>query len=185
MKIRKRPDETWLNAPRRAWAGYDVASSIYAGVVPAVLSPLYIRELAGDFENPTAVWGILSVVAVLVSSVAALAAASLAGRMSRFSLLAGLTAGLLAAMAALAWNPMARSAQAALAFVAAQSFYFAAMSIYESFLPDIAPPEARQKLSGFSWAIGYLGGLPPSCCCWCSSAAGRKAQTSSRSVSLP
>jgi MFS-type transporter involved in bile tolerance (Atg22 family) len=113
----------------------------------------------GDFQNPTAVWGILSVVAVLVSSVAALAAASLAGRMSRFSLLAGLTLGLLAAMAALAWNPNGSLAQAALAFVAAQSFYFAAMTIYESFLPDIVPPEARQKLSGFGWATGYLGGL--------------------------
>jgi len=159
MKIRRHPDETWLNRRARAWAGYDVASSIYVGVVPSVLAPLYIREMAVNFENPTAVWGIVSVVAVLVSSIAALAAASLAGRMSRFSLLAGLTAGLIAAMAGLAWNPHGSLAQAALAFVAAQSFYFAAMSIYESFLPDIAPLEARQKLSGFSWAIGYLGGL--------------------------
>jgi UMF1 family MFS transporter len=101
----------------------------------------------------------LSVVAVLVSSLAALAAASLAGRMSRFTLLAGLTAGLLAAMVALAWNPNGSLSHAALAFVAAQSFYFAAMSIYESYLPDIAPPEARQKVSGFGWAIGYLGGI--------------------------
>ncbi len=159
MKFLRRAHDTWLNRRARAWAGYDVASSVYAGVLPSVLAPLYIRELAGDFENPTAVWGIVSVMAVLVSSVAALTAASLAGRMSRFSLLAGLTAGLLAAMAALAWNPLGSLAQAVLAFVAAQSFYFAAMTIYESFLPDIVPPEARQKLSGFSWAIGYLGGL--------------------------
>jgi MFS transporter, UMF1 family len=159
MKIHGPMHQRWLTRRSVAWAGYDVASSVYVGVVPSVLAPLYIRELARDFENPTAVWGILSVVAVLVSSVAALAAASLAGRIPRFSLLAGLTAGLVAAMAALAWNPNGSLWQAALAFVAAQSFYFAAMAIYESFLPDIVPPEARQKLSGFGWATGYLGGL--------------------------
>jgi MFS transporter, UMF1 family len=159
MKIHGPMHQRWLTRRSVAWAGYDVASSVYVGVVPSVLAPLYIRELARDFENPTAVWGILSVVAVLVSSVAALAAASLAGRIPRFSLLAGLTAGLVAAMAALAWNPNGSLWQVALAFVAAQSFYFAAMAIYESFLPDIVPPEARQKLSGFGWATGYLGGL--------------------------
>lgn len=159
MKIPTRIEEKWLTRRSYAWAGYDVATSIYVGVVPSVVAPLYIRELAGDFQNPTAVWGILSVVAVLVSSLAALAAASLAGRMSRFTLLAGLSAGLLAAMVALAWNPNDTLAHAALAFVAAQSFYFAAMTIYESYLPDIVPPEARQKLSGFGWAAGYFGGI--------------------------
>jgi UMF1 family MFS transporter len=159
MKNPRHMPESWLSRRSFAWAGYDVASSVYVGVVPSVLAPLYIRELATDFQNPMAVWGILSVAAVLVSSVAALAAASLAGRMSRFSLLTALTAGLLAAMVALAWNPNGSLAQAVLAFVAAQSFYFAAMAIYESFLPDIVPPEARQRLSGFGWATGYLGGL--------------------------
>jgi UMF1 family MFS transporter len=159
MKNSAKRHAGWLNRRTAAWSGYDVASSVYVGAAPSVLAPLYIRELAAGFENPTAVWGILSAVAVLVSSVAALAAASLAGRMSRFSLLAVLTAGLLAAMAALAWNPGGSLAQAALAFVAAQSFYFAAMTIYESFIPDIVPPESRQKLSGFGWSVGYLGGI--------------------------
>ena len=35
---------------------------------------------------------------------------------------------------------------------------FAATCIYESFLPDLLPQEERQKLSGFGWAIGYVGG---------------------------
>lgn len=159
MKISRLGDRQWLTRRSCTWAGYDVATSIYVGVVPSVLAPLYIRELAVDFQNPTAVWGMLSVLAVLVSSLAALAAASLAGRISRFTLLGGLTAGLLTAMVALAWNPNGSLPQMALAFVAAQSFYFAAMTIYESYLPDLVPAEARQKLSGFGWATGYLGGI--------------------------
>lgn len=149
----------WLNPRTLAWVSYDVASSVYVGIVPAVLAPLYVRELTSGVGNPTAVWGILSAVAVLVSSVAALAAASSAGRISRFALLTGLTAGLLVAMAGLAWNPYSSFAQAAAAYVAAQSFYFAATTIYESFLTDIAPAEGRQKLSGLGWATGYFGGL--------------------------
>jgi UMF1 family MFS transporter len=159
MKIRRDLSDRWLNRRALSWAGYDVATSIYVGVVPSVLAPLYIRELAKGFENPTAVWGGLSAAAVVISSCAALAAAALAGMVPRFALLTGLTAGLFAAMAALAWNPHASLVQAALAFIAAQSFYFAAMAIYESYLPDIVPAPARQKLSGFGWAAGYLGGL--------------------------
>lgn len=159
MKIRKPTEQSWLNGRAFAWAGYDVATSVYVGAVPSVLAPIFVRELAQSYENPTAVWGVLAAVAVLVSSLAVLAAASLAARFNRLTLLTALTAGLMAAMAALAWNPHASLAQAVLAFVAAQSFYFAAMSIYESFLPELAPAAARQKLSGFGWAIGYLGGI--------------------------
>jgi MFS transporter, UMF1 family len=151
--------DSLLSRRALSWASYDVATSIYVGVVPSMLAPVFIRELASGFDNPTAIWGMLSAVAVLVSSLAALAAATLAGRMPRFTLLACLSAGLLAAMAALAWNPHSSLLQAAVAFIAAQSFYFAAMSIYESFLPDIVSSSARQKLSGFGWAIGYLGGI--------------------------
>lgn len=159
MKIVEKTAGDWLGRRAIAWAGYDVATSIYAGVIPALLAPVYIRQLSEGMDNSTAVWGVVSVVSVLVSSVAALAAASVASRMSRFSLLIILTAALAGAIAALAWNPGASLAHAALAFVAAQSFYFAAMTMYESFLPDVAPEEARQKLSGFGWAMGYFGGI--------------------------
>lgn len=159
MKIWTFPNATWLSRRSLAWASYDVASSVYFGVAPAVLLPLYFVERMSDFDNPTAAWGALATLAVLVSSIAALGAASAARRLSRLGLLTGLTAGLLAAIAALAWNPAASLFQAALAYVAAQSFYFAAMTIYESYLPDLLPAATRQKLSGFGWGIGYLGGL--------------------------
>ena len=67
MKNPRHMPESWLSRRSFAWAGYDVASSVYVGVVPSVLAPLYIRELARDFQNPTAVWGILSVTAFHVS----------------------------------------------------------------------------------------------------------------------
>ena len=148
----------WLNRRTLTWSGYDVASSVYFGVAPAVLLPLYFQSLMADFANPTAAWGALAAGAILASSVAALIAAALSARMSRLTLLSVATAGLVLSIAGLAWPPLPSLAVAAAAFVAAQSFYFAATTIYESFLPDLLPQTFLQKLSGFGWAMGYLGG---------------------------
>ncbi len=124
MKFGRKTKGIWLHQRAMAWAGYDVATSVYAGVVPALLALLYIRELSVGMENSTAIWGVVSVTSVLVSSIAALAAASAASRFARFSVLVILTQALLGAILALAWNPGASLIHAAFAFVAAQSFYF-------------------------------------------------------------
>ena len=153
-----RTAQAWLNRRTLTWAGYDVASSVYFGVAPAVLLPLYFQSMLAGFANPTAAWGALAAMAILASSIAALIAASLSARMPRLSLLNAGTFGLVLAIAALAWPPVSGLVFAAAAYMAAQSFYFAATSIYESFLPDLLPQEERQKLSGFGWAIGYVGG---------------------------
>ncbi len=148
----------WLTRQSVAWAGYDVASSVYIGIVPAVLMPLYFRDLLSSVSNPTAGWGLLAAAATFASGVAALLAAAVVTRVSRFRLLQLLSIGLVAAIAALGTNPGASVALAAAAFIAAQCLYFAATTIYESFLPDLQPPALRQRLSGFGWSIGYVGG---------------------------
>lgn len=151
--------ENWLTRRSLAWASFDVASSVYIGLGPAVLLPLYFRDLMSGFSNPTGAWGGLAALAVLVSSFAALGAASAARRTPRFRLLSLFSAGIVGAIALLALHPGPSLVTAALAYVAAQSFYFAAVTIYESFLPDLLPARGRQKLSGFGWSIGYLGGI--------------------------
>lgn len=151
-------DQGWLNRRTLTWASYDVASSVYFGVAPAVLLPLYFQQLMADFANPTAAWGGLAAVALLASSIVALMAAALSARVARLTLMNVATAGLVLALALLAWPPLPSLWLAAVAFVAAQACYFAATTIYESFLPDLLPQRWLQKLSGFGWAIGYLGG---------------------------
>lgn len=154
----ERATQGWLNRRTMSWAGYDVASSVYFGVAPTVLLPVYFQELLAGFADPTAAWGALAAAAMLASSAAALVVAALSTRLSRLTLLSAGTAGLVLAIAALAWPPIPSLALAAAAYVAAQSFYFAATSVYESFLPDLLPQALVQRLSGFGWAIGYAGG---------------------------
>lgn len=149
----------WRNGRTISWIGYDVASSVYFGVAPAVLLPIYFQGLLGHLANPAAAWGALAAAAILISGLAALAAAALAARIDRFVLLIAFSAGLVLAMAFLAWNPRSSLAFAVFAYFLAQSCYFAATTIYESYLPDLLPPGLRQRLSGIGWAVGYLGGL--------------------------
>lgn len=142
-----------------AWASYDLASSVYFGIAPAVLLPLYFHDLLEGLGNPTAIWGMLASGAILVSSIAVLAVASAARKVSRLPLLAGITMMLVGGIALLGWNPGPSLLLAVIAYMLAQSCYFAATAIYESFLPDLLPAAGRQKLSGFGWAVGYLGGI--------------------------
>ncbi|WP_395688614.1 MFS transporter [Aestuariivirga sp.] len=149
----------WLNRRSLAWASYDIASSVYVGVAPVLLFPLYFTERLHGFANPTSAWGAVVAAAVVFSSLAALGSAVWSRRVHRFSLLCLFTAGLVVALAVLALLPGLPLAVAVLSFVVAQSFYFAAVTVYESFLPDLLPPGSVQKLSGFGWSLGYLGGL--------------------------
>ena len=43
-------------------------------------------------------------------------------------------------------------------FLIANLAFGASMVVYNSFLPDIAPPEQRDAVSSTGWGIGYLGG---------------------------
>ncbi|RME84529.1 MAG: MFS transporter [Caldilineae bacterium] len=45
-----------------------------------------------------------------------------------------------------------------LLFIIANLSFGAAIVFYNGFLPDIAPPEARDAVSARGWALGYLGG---------------------------
>lgn len=45
-----------------------------------------------------------------------------------------------------------------LLFFIANLSFGAAMVCYNAFLPDIASPDERDKVSSFGWALGYLGG---------------------------
>ena len=43
-------------------------------------------------------------------------------------------------------------------FLVANLAFGASIVVYNSFLPDIAPPEQRDAVSSTGWGIGYLGG---------------------------
>jgi UMF1 family MFS transporter len=44
-------------------------------------------------------------------------------------------------------------------FVASDIAYEMSSVFYNSYLPDVAPPDRIGRISGYGWALGYLGGL--------------------------
>ncbi len=154
-----RPQSDWLNRRSLAWASYDIASSVYAGIAPVLLFPLYFTQRLEASASPMVAWGTVAAVAVVLSSLAALGTAALLRHVPRFWLLCFLTIGLVVALATLGLSANPSLSVAVVSFMAAQCFYFAATTVYESFLPNLLPSANVQRLSGLGWGLGYLGGL--------------------------
>ena len=149
----------WLTGRTLAWAGFDVMSSVYIGIVPNVFFPIYFQRFVANNSSSTAAWGLLVTVSIIISGVAALGAAALAAHVSRFRLIIVFMTGLVVSLVFLALQLSFSIWIVSAAFVVAQSCYFAATTNYESYLPEIAPAGTMGRVSGFGWSIGYLGGV--------------------------
>jgi len=44
-------------------------------------------------------------------------------------------------------------------FIIANFGFNSANVFYDAFLPEVASPDTMGKVSGYGWAIGYVGGL--------------------------
>ncbi|HYE96750.1 MAG TPA: MFS transporter [Rubricoccaceae bacterium] len=144
-----------------AWALYDFANSAFTTlVVTFVYATYFTKALAENEIAGTALWSRgITVTAILVAVLSPLlgAYADRTGTRKRFFLLSSLvcvvaTVGL--------FFPVPGEAQRALAlFVIANVAFELGNVFYNAFLPEIAPPERIGRVSGYGWALGYVGGL--------------------------
>jgi UMF1 family MFS transporter len=147
-----------------AWCLYDWANSGFTTlVVTFVYATYFTKAIAPNEVLGTAWWSrgvaLTSVVVVILSPI--LGAMADRGGLRRTMLI--LTSGLtIAASAALTWvapgTPHAALWALAL-FVAGNVGFELGIVFYNAYLPDIASPERIGRISGYGWAIGYVGGL--------------------------
>lgn len=150
---------TWLDRRVTAWAMYDVASSSYVAVVPALFPLLYANVVLGGVQGADARFALLGALALVVAGVLTPIIGAIADRGRLFAWLVGAT---LVCVLASASMPALRPGQvllAGIAFVVAQSGYTIAMALYESFLPSLATVRTMARVSSFGWACGLLGGV--------------------------
>lgn len=153
-------DSVPLTRPVRAWIGYDIASSTYFGVFPAVLFPIYFRSHLDGGPSADLHWGLITACAILISGIAAPALGVAADRNgSRRRWLAAMTLLCCIATAGVVFIARGDVLKGALAFVVAQAGYTLAMSLYDSYLPRIAPAAMTSRISGLGWGLGFLGGI--------------------------
>ena len=154
-----------------AWSLYDFANSSFTTLVVTfiygtyftgqmVLAPDASGALAPDAEAGTVVWSrAVTATAVIVALLSPFmgAMADRGGARKRFLLVS--TVLCVAGTAGLFFAEPGQVALAVAWFVLANVAFEMGQVFYNAYLPDIAPPEAIGRVSGYGWAFGYVGGL--------------------------
>jgi MFS transporter, UMF1 family len=145
-----------------SWYLYDFADSSFTTLIVTVAYSLYFRSVVAGHLGPAAdfYWGLsvaLSMLAVGLTSPILGAMADAGGRKKLFlAIYAGISIVFTALLATLRAGEVAAGM---LLFIVANIGFEGAHVFYNGFLPEIADDEEIGRVSGYGWAIGYLGGL--------------------------
>lgn len=149
---------------RKAWAWvlYDWANSAYATVVMAGFFPIAFKThfASGiDAAQSTAALGYANAASsiLIISLLPFLGAVADAGRLKKAFLLLFALVGILAT-AALGWIDGGEWMLALGVYLLSLVGFFGANAFYDAFLSDVAPTSKLERISGYGFALGYLGG---------------------------
>ena len=143
------------------WAMYDFANSGYTTVViTAVFAAYFVGGVAGGASWATLAWtlGLSISYAIVMLTMPGLGAWA-DRRAAKKRLLMIFTAGCVLSTAALALVGPGQVALGLALLVVSNTFYSYGESLTASFLPELATPQAMGRVSGWGWALGYIGGM--------------------------
>jgi MFS transporter, UMF1 family len=149
--------------PVIAWSLFDFANSAFTTIIVTfVFANYFTLGVASDPTTGGAQWSLAMAVAGVIIAVVSPIAGAIADQTGRRKpWLAGVS--LLCVIAtALLWfvRPDAASVPFALACVVISTVGFeVGLLFYNAMLPGVAPPHMLGRVSGWGWALGYLGGL--------------------------
>lgn len=162
-----------------AWACYDFANSGYTTVViTAVFNAWFVAVIAAGADWATLAWTLaLSVSYALVIVVSPLLGVHADRHATKKRWLVLTTAICVLATAALALCGPGMIGLAVLLVIVSNVAYSLGENLIAAFLPELAADEAMGRLSGYGWALGYVGGLVvlALCLAWITTAPARGA----------
>ncbi|MBL8272150.1 MFS transporter, partial [Steroidobacter sp.] len=145
-----------------AWALYDWANSSFATTVMVVFFPLFFKQYltAGQDAITSTFWlGIANGASSFVLAIMAPWLGALADRgNAHLRFLAAFTAIGVIPTAMLAFVGVGDWQVAAALFALASLGFWGGLIFYDSMLVKVAPPKRLDSVSGFGYAMGYLGG---------------------------
>lgn len=144
-----------------AWASYDFANSGYTTVViTAVFNAWFVAVIAAGADWATLAWTLtLSVSYLLVIVLSPLLGVHADQHAAKRRWLRLTTVVCVLATAALAWCGPGMIGLAVVLVVVSNVAYSLGENLIAAFLPELAADEAMGRLSGYGWALGYVGGL--------------------------
>jgi UMF1 family MFS transporter len=147
--------------PIIGWLLYDIASSSYILLIPSIAYAIYYRQVVcGSTPGCDAQWGMLTALALIFAGGLSPMIGAIAdlGHL-RYRFFAITTFMCCLGTALLYWVQPGARLWGGLAFVVAQVGYILSASLYDSYLPTLAPPQRLGQLSSLGWGLGYLGGV--------------------------
>ena len=151
-----------MNDPKkiRAWCLYDFGNSAFATTILAAVLPTYFSQVIyKGASNATAVWGIITTIAMIVIAVLSpiLGAISDSAHTKKkfwaFFMLLG------CASTALFFFPQpGDTVFLSVIFVVANIGFIGSLVFYDAFLPHIVSRDRMDKVSAAGYAWGYIGG---------------------------
>nr|WP_298250594.1 MFS transporter [uncultured Halomonas sp.] len=168
MSTTESPPMPRARASRReifGWAMFDFANQAYTLLIITVVfgelfTTVIVGERGGDYRLANFLWSLalaISYLLVVVTGPLCGAVMDYRAEKKRF-----LFASYLATVAATAMLYFVAPGYVVLGLaliVVSNYAYSMGESFIASFLPDLGPPEDLGKISGFGWALGYVGGL--------------------------
>ncbi|MDT8316761.1 MAG: MFS transporter [bacterium] len=143
------------------WAMFDFANSSFTTVIiTVVFSAYFVSHVVGDDLLGVKYWGwglALSNLVVMTAGPFIGAVADFSGSKKRFLFISYIFCVLFTALLFL----VARGdiLPALIIVILANIAFSAGENFCSAFLPEIARPEQMGKISGYGWALGYIGGL--------------------------
>jgi UMF1 family MFS transporter len=149
--------------PVIAWSLFDFANSAFTTIIVTFVFAAYFAQgVAADETTGAAQWSLAMAVAGLLIAVISPIAGAIADQTGRRKpWLAGVSVICVTATALL-WfvQPDPADVPLALACVVIGAAGFEiGLLFYNAMLPSVSRPEMLGRVSGWGWALGYLGGL--------------------------
>ncbi len=157
------PAEPASRRERFAWCMYDFANSGFTTVIlTAIFNAYFVGVVAGDKSSGDATW--LWTLTMATANLLVLLSAPLIGALADYTgakkrFLLWTTCGCVT-FTGLLYFVGPGDIGLAIPLVILATFMFASgENLIAAFLPEISTPETMGRLSGYGWALGYLGGL--------------------------
>ena len=155
---RQKPAKFKMTREEKGWIMYDWANSVYATIMMAAVFPIYFTTVAdsvgqsGDFWWGLGTSGSMIIVALLAPVVGAMT--DFKGyRKKIFSIFFALGVGLTLA-SAFSDNWVFLLCGYAISHIG----FAGSCLVYDSFLSEVTTPDRMDKISGYGYALGYIGG---------------------------
>ncbi len=152
----------WLRRDTIAWCLFDFANSSYTTLILTVSFAVYFRDVVVHAEGNLGdqLWGFSNFLAMLTVALCSPilgAIADFSGLKRFFLVLTSLQA--IGATALLFFVGPGDIRLAMLLFVIGTVGFEGGYVFYNAFLPDVSTPKTVGRVSGWGWAVGYIGGL--------------------------